>query len=354
MSSLVKLRSKMEEHSTGALLVTDSLNLRWLCGFTGSSGAAIVTPEHAWFVTDSRYTIQAHAEVANMEVVSFSSPKTRDGVLAELFEKAGIGQACFETSMSYEGVGALKEALAGIEWKPMPPVFAELRIIKTPEEVGKIQAAIDLAEACLHHVIRLLQPGVKEYDVQLDLEFYLKRNGSAPSFEPIIVGGPNSAKPHGKAGERPFEKGDFVTIDMGAIVDGYCSDITRTFVIGEASDRHKEVYNQVLKAQEACCAALIPGATGVEVDALARTILDEKDLAQYFGHGLGHGLGLAVHDFGGLSTRSKNTIEPGQVWTVEPGVYISGWGGVRIEDDVLVTEDGPKVLSKFPKQLMVL
>jgi Xaa-Pro aminopeptidase len=200
----------------------------------------------------------------------------------------------------------------------------------------------------------MMQPGVSEYDIQLDLEFFIKRQGAEVAFAPTVVSGPNSAKPHGKAGERKLEVGDFVTLDLGAKKDGYCSDITRTFVIGEASERHKEVYGQVLAAQVAAIEALKVGTPANEPDSLSRSILAEKGLDQYFGHGLGHGLGRAVHDYGGLAPSSKDTIEAGQVWTVEPGVYIEGFGGVRIEDDVHVTAEGPQILTHFPKELMVL
>jgi Xaa-Pro aminopeptidase len=354
MNALARLRQKMEAEGVSALLVTDNLNLRWLSGFTGSSGVAVVTPDRAIFLTDSRYAIQAHEEVSDLEVQWFQSPKNQDLCLAEVFTDLGITEAWFEKTMSYAAHESLTKTHEGISWQGAPGIFAELRIIKTTEEIEKIKAACALADLAMEHVKRLLQPGVVEYDILLDLEFFLKRSKAVPSFDPIIVSGPNSARPHGKPGERALEVGDFVTIDLGAKLNGYVSDITRTFVIGEASARHEEVYNQVLKAQIACCEALIPGKTGVEVDALAREILDEKGLNQYFGHGLGHGIGLAVHDFGSLSPRSKETVAVGQVWTIEPGVYIEGWGGVRIEDDVLVTEEGPVILTHFPKELQVV
>lgn len=354
MTSIERLRNLMAAKGTPGLFVTDRLNVRWLTGFTGSSGLCIVSPDRAVFLTDSRYRVQAADEVVGAEVITYSSPKTQDEVLAEIFADLGLTQICFEKSMTYSAWESTTKAHSNLEWTAAPELFSELRIIKTPEEVEKIKAACKLADQVMEHVTRFIRPGVREYDVLLELEFFLKRNGSAPSFDPIIVGGPNSAKPHGKPGERPFEVGDFVTVDLGAVYQGYISDMTRTFVVGEASDKHRVIYDLVLKAEETCCAALKPGATGVEIDAIARKILDEKDLSQYFGHGLGHGIGLAVHDFGGLSPRSKNTIEVGQVWTIEPGVYLDGWGGVRIEDDVLVTPEGPEILTFFPKELMVL
>jgi Xaa-Pro aminopeptidase len=229
-----------------------------------------------------------------------------------------------------------------------------LRMRKTPDEIAKVRDACALADKCLEHVHRLLQPGVSEMDISLVIEFFFRRQGSVISFEPIVASGPNSAKPHGHATERKLERGDFVTLDLGCKLNGYCSDITRTFVIGEASPRHVEVYEQVLRAEQECCQLCVVGASGKEIDAHARAILDEKGLAKYFGHGLGHGLGRDVHDFGSLSPSSEDTLDEGMIFTVEPGVYIEGFGGVRVEDDVLVTAAGPEILNAFPRGLTIV
>ncbi len=354
MSNLTRLRSKMQESGVEALFVTDIINVGWLTGFTGSSGFAIVTQNDAVFLTDSRYTIQAQNEVKDLEIRWYGAPKTFVEFLNEAFEDLQIKDIWFETSVTYAGWKDWTEKHPNQTWHPAPSLITELRKIKTPDEIAKIRAACQLADAAMEHIVPLIQIGRTEYDICMDLEFFIRRNGAQVAFDIIAVGGPNSAKPHGKPGERVVQSGDFFTIDMGAKLDGYNSDITRTFVVGEASDWHKEIYGQVLKAQIATCDALKPGTTGVAVDALAREILNEKDLAQYFGHGLGHGLGRAVHDPGGLSMRSTDNIEAGQVWTIEPGVYIDGKGGVRIEDDVVVTESEPDILTSFPKELMVL
>lgn len=354
MNSLERLRAKMAEKGITAALLTEPTNIRWISGFTGSSSVCVITADKAVFITDSRYTIQANDEVKELEVRWFQSPKNQEEMIAEAFSDLGVTEVWFESSLTYGGYDAKVKKHTAQKWNVMPDLVAELRMIKTADEITKIKTACKLADACMEHVSRLLQVGVREYDICLDLEFFLKRNGAVPAFDPIVVSGPNSAKPHGKPGERKLERGDFVTIDLGAKLNGYNSDMTRTFVIGEASDRHAEIYNQVLKAEVECCKLLKPGTNGVAVDAVAREILDEKGLAQYFGHGLGHGLGLSVHDPGGLSPRSTNAIEVGQVWTVEPGVYIDGFGGVRIEDDVLVTDGEPEILTFFPKELMVL
>lgn len=353
-TNLDRLRAKMSTEGVGALLVSDITNVQWLTGFSGSSGYAIVTPSDGVFVTDSRYTIQAEHEVRGLPVVWFQRPTTLEQFLAQQCSRLGVETLAFETSISYATWKAWTEGITTVKWVPSPDVLKPLRMIKTADEVEKIRVACGITDACLEHLSRMLQPGVSEFDIQLDLEFFIRRQGAEIAFTPTVVSGPNSAKPHGKASERKLEVGDFLTLDLGAKKDGYCSDITRTFVIGEASDRHKEIYGQVLKAQVAAVDALKAGRPASEPDLLSREILDEIGLAKYFGHGLGHGLGRAVHDYGGLGPSSKDTIEPGQVWTVEPGVYIEGFGGVRIEDDVHVTENGPEVLTHFPKELMVL
>ncbi len=351
---LDRVRGKMKEEGVSALLVSDILNVHWLTGFTGSSGYALVTPDAAVFITDSRYTIQAGQEINGLEVVWFQRPQTFEGFLAEQCSRVGVSKLAFETSITYATWQTWKEKVPGVEWVPSPDVLKPLRMVKTAEEVAKIKEACAITDKCLEHLTRMMEPGVSEYDIQLDLEFFIRRHGAEIAFDPIVVSGPNSARPHGKATEKKLDVGDFVTIDLGAKKNGYCSDITRTFVIGKADDRHREIYGQVLKAQVAAIGAITVGKQASEPDKLSRDILDEKGLAKYFGHGLGHGLGRAVHDYGGLGPNSKDTIESGQVWTVEPGVYIEGYGGVRIEDDVHVTPNGPEVLTHFPKELMVL
>ncbi len=351
MTNISRLQSSLSESGVPALLISDITNVQWLSGFTGSSGYVVLTPTSGRFITDSRYTIQAAEEVEGLDVRSFGSPTKFTDFLSQNVSEMGVKRLGFERSITYGTWDDWKNQVGGIDWFPAPDVIKPLRMVKTAQEVAKIQAACRLADACLEHVVRLLRPGVSEYEIGLEIEFFFRRNGAEVGFAPIVASGPNSARPHAHPSERQIESGDFVTLDLGGKLDGYNSDITRTFVVGRASERQREVYDLVLRAEKACIDALVPGAKGVDVDGLARQILDEKDLAKYFGHGLGHGLGKAVHDLGGLSTRSEDIIAPGQVWTIEPGVYIEGFGGVRIEDDVHVTANGPEILTHFPKEL---
>lgn len=355
MSNLERLRARMAEKNIPAVFVSDILNVRWLSGFTGSTAYCVVTYDHALFLTDSRYTIQAEQEVSKeFEIATFGAPKSWHDHFAEAFQKAGVKDVAFEASARYAQVQEWQSGFPEMGWSTMDSLISDLRMVKTPAEIAKIKSACQLADATMQHAMRLIQPGVTELDVLLDLEFFIKRQGAKPAFDAIVVSGPNSARPHGRPGNRQIETGDFVTLDLGAQLDGYNSDITRTFVVGHATDRHREVYEQVLKAELGAIAFMKPGVTGKEVDARSREILDERGLAQYFGHGLGHGLGLAVHDYGGLNTRSTDVLEPGNVYTVEPGVYIEGFGGCRIEDDVVVTDDGVEVLTHFPRDLTLV
>lgn len=353
-SRLQRLRARMRSDGVSSLLVSDNTNVQWLTGFTGSFGYALVLQSANLFVTDSRYTIQAAEQVKELSIESFASPQTGPVFLKELLERNGVSSIAFERDISYETWEAWTKTFDPVSLVPCPFSVGTLRMIKDETEVAAIRQACKLADACIDHIKRLCRPGVAEYDIGLDIEFFFRRHGAGIAFPPIVASGQNSARPHARATEKKLERGDFLTLDLGGIVDGYCSDITRTFVIGEATDRHRTIYESVLKAQVAAIEALAPGKNGRDIDAHARAILDENGLSKHFGHGLGHGLGRLVHDGGALGSNRDQPIETGQVWTVEPGVYIEGFGGVRIEDDVLVTSDGAEVLTHYPKELQVV
>lgn len=353
-SPLERLRAVMAEKSIGALLVSEPTNVGWLTGFTGTYARVIVTPSHALLVTDSRYTLQAEEEVSNMPSVSFASPVDGDEFWGQRAREFGVEELGFEAaSVPYRQWERWSEK-TGLKLVSVPDLISDLRLVKSPDEVAKIRRACELADAGFEHIKRMLAPGISEADIALDLEFFFRRQGAEIAFPSIVVSGERSARPHGKPSEKLLAVGDFVTLDFGAKLNGYNSDITRTVVIGEASERHREVYGLVLEAQLAALDAIRPGVLARNVDKVARDILATKDLAKYFGHGLGHGLGRLVHDGGRLSPSSDNVIEPGQVWTVEPGVYIPGFGGVRIEDDVVVTETGIEILTHTTKELLIL
>lgn len=337
------------------MLVTHMGNIRWATGFTGSFGALMICPDKALFLTDSRYTISAKEEVDSAEVVSFASPMKFQDLIAQVADENGISEIGFEPlDVSYGNYTAWQKALEGITLKPVDEFVGPVRMIKTPDEIAKIRKACQIIDGMFGEIVHQIKPGKTEVEILDWIHGYLADNGSKASFDPIVAAGLNSARPHMTPSDNVVETGDFVTIDAGAVFEGYVSDVTRTYVVGKASERHKEIYEQVLLALETCKMKLVPGANGKEIDQLARDILDQRELAQYFGHSLGHGLGSLVHDFGRLSVSQDQPIEENQVWTVEPGVYIEGFGGVRIEDDVLVTSDQPEILTHAERNLLEL
>ena len=355
MDALSRLRERMAADDIGAMLVSDPVNIGWLTGFSGKFARVIVTPGEAIFVTDSRYVLQAREEVPGMPAKTFASPTDGDVFVAEQAAELGITKLGFESATTtYAQWKRMAEKMAGIELDPVPDIFLDLRMVKSPEEIEKIKVACGIADAAFDHIIRMIQPGVTEIDICLDLEFFMRRQGADIAFPSIVVSGERSARPHGKPSEKKLATGDFVTMDFGARVSGYNSDITRTVVVGEASERHREIYNAVLEAQLWALDAIRAGRNAKDVDGGTREVLDKYGLAKYFGHGLGHGLGRVVHDGGRLSATSENIIEPGQIWTIEPGVYIEGLGGVRIEDDVLISKDGIEILTHSTKELLIL
>ncbi len=354
MSQLQRVRREMSARGIDNALFSGGVTVQWLTNFTGSFGYVVISPNDAVFVTDSRYKIQAESQVSGMDVISFSTPQTLMGVLKEQCQRMGVGKLGFEPSISFSQFQDWTTAFAGIELESLGDLVPSLQKIKQPDEIARIREACKLGDACMERALSMIQVGVAEFDIGLDIEFFFRRQGAAVGFDPIVASGPNSAKPHARPSDRKIQRGDFVTLDLGCTLDGYSSDLTRTVVVGEASDRHVEIYEQVLKAEIAGCESLVAGANGKDIDGLARQILDEKGLSQYFGHSLGHGLGRQVHDPGRLSVSADEPIAVGQVWTVEPGVYIEGFGGVRIEDDVLVTESGPEILTHVPKDLLVV
>lgn len=356
MSNIDRLRTVMAEKELSAMLLSDINSVQWATGFTGSAGLVILTPSEGVFLTDSRYTIQAKEQVEGLEVDTFSSSQcTQAEFMATHAKRLGIQELGFESgSATYSSYADWGKKLDRIALIPVDSLVGPLRAVKTEQEISLIRDACKLADACIEHASRMIQPGVVEFDLQLDIEFFFRRHRADIAFEPIVVSGLNSARPHGRATEKKLETGDFVTLDIGCKIDGYCSDITRTFVVSQASERHERIYSAVLESQLAALDAMKPGVSGKEVDQVSRDVLAKHGLAEYFGHGLGHGLGKLVHDAGSLSPRSETILEPGMVLTVEPGVYIEGFGGVRIEDDVVVTDSGIEILTHAPKSLQVL
>jgi len=353
---LKAVRELMETHDPGlgVLVVASPENRRYLTGFTGSAGAAVVSPTEALLVTDFRYIDQAQAECPGWEVVR-QGPVLVD-TLAEVVARLGPKAVGFERDHATFGFYQdLADRLKGLQLVPTANIIESLREVKDEDEIGVIREAAAIADRALEEVLPLLRPGVAERDVALEIEYRMRKLGAdGAAFATIVASGERSALPHGRASDKLLAAGDFVTIDMGAVVRGYHSDLTRTFILSPATDRQKEVYRLVREAQAKALASVRPGLTGKEVDAVARDLISGRGHGEHFGHGLGHGVGLAVHEGPRLSPTGETVLRAGNVVTVEPGIYVTGWGGVRIEDLCVVRPDGVEVLSRFSKELRVL
>ncbi len=351
---LENIRKRFKELSIEGLLITSSYNRRYMTGFTGTAGVAIISEEKAVFITDFRYTEQAAKEIEGFEIVQHTGPIIDE--VAKQIEKLGIKRLGFEQDhVTYQAFTSYKKVLENREFIPVSGAVEKLRLIKSPAEIKILKEAAEIADAAYKHILNFIKPGLKEIDVANELEFFMRKNGAvSSSFDIIVASGYRSALPHGVASEKEIEKGDFVTLDFGAYYKGYCSDITRTFAVGEPSDELKNIYSVVLEAQMRGMNGIMPGMTGKQADALTRDYIKEQGYGEYFGHSTGHGLGMEVHEGPALSFKSDTILEPGMVVTVEPGIYIAGLGGVRIEDDTVITEKGNESLTHSPKDLIIL
>ncbi|HEX6743383.1 MAG TPA: Xaa-Pro peptidase family protein, partial [Solirubrobacteraceae bacterium] len=342
-----RVAEALEEREADLLLVTDLINVRWLTGFTGSNAAAVVGREGSRrFVTDFRYLTQSAEEVDPAWEREIAVDLLA-GVVKGLPGSGELRLAFDDAHMSVKDHGRLAGMLrAGIELVPAGGAIEAQRAVKDADELEAIRAAARLADDALTEVLGRGLVGRTEREVALDLEFTMRRMGAqAASFPPIVAAAEHGALPHATPREVPIPAGTLVVVDWGAQLDGYASDCTRTYATGEIDPRDGQVYELVLRAQEAALAAVRPGPTGREVDAVARSIIDAAGHAEHFGHGLGHGVGLDVHEGPRLSKQGEAALATGMVVTVEPGVYVPGAVGVRIEDLVIVTDDGAEVVS---------
>lgn len=348
------LRKAMEDRGIEAVWITGDVNRRYLTGFTGSSGYVLVTRQKAFLLTDFRYMTQAAEQAAGFEVVEHGASVNES--LKQLLAEEGIDRLGFEEDkVVFSQYRAYERDLKPVELVPVKELVEELRQFKDEDELKLMKEAADLADKTFLHMLEILKPGVSEWDMALELETFMRKNGaSGPSFDTIIASGERSAMPHGVASEKILGRDEFVTMDFGALMNGYCSDITRTVFLGQPSAKHREIYDIVLEAQMHTLEFLRPGMTGREGDALARDIITKYGYGEQFGHSTGHGLGMEVHESPRVSKLGDTVLQPGMVVTVEPGIYIPGFGGVRIEDDVVITENGVKRLTESTKEFIIL
>ena len=348
-----RLVERLRDRELDALLVTDLVDLRWLTGFSGTNGAALVSADERLFLTDFRYTEQAAEQVGD----GFEIVRAGRDLLRDLSARLPVGRAGFDDERVTVKVHARlgEKAGASVELVAAGGLVRELCEVKDAGELERIAAAAELATACFETVVGRGLAGRSERALALELEHELRLAGAEdPSFPSIVAAGPHAALPHAEPRDLAIPAGVLVTIDWGARLDGYCSDCTRTLASGPVGEREREVYELVLRAQEAALAAVEPGAGCAAVDGVAREIIAAAGHGDDFGHGLGHGVGLEVHEGPRLAKGATGTLVAGNVVTVEPGVYLPGELGVRIEDLAVVREDGTRVLTGFTKQLTEL
>lgn len=355
MSHVALLAAHLEPGE--ALLITAPHNRRYLTGFPSSAGCVVITGDYACFLTDFRYIEAAQKAVTTMDCRMY---KRLSETLKDLFTQHAITRVVVEAStMPLAEVNRWQELLPDVEWVgdgSLDDWLREERLIKTPREVACIRQAQALTEYGFDHIVKVIRPGLTEREIALELEFCIRKQGAERvAFDFIVVSGANSALPHGVPTDKVVETGDFVTMDFGAVVDGWHSDMTRTVAVGQASDEQRLIYDTVLHAQRAALAALCEGLSCQEGDAAARDIIAAAGYGEAFGHSTGHGVGVEIHEAPNLSPSvSEERLKAGSVVTVEPGIYLPGRFGVRIEDMALITPDGCQDLTASPKELLVL
>lgn len=337
------------------ILFTSLENIRYLCGFTGTDGVLFITRKESFFLTDSRYWTQADKEVKGSQIIHYK--KKMDGVVPLLLDLK-LKTIGFESlSLTFSLYQSLFEKLSSNATKliPLEDQIKNLRAVKDPQELASIRTAIDISSNAFLHIVEMLKEGVFEREIALEMEFFMRQNGADTiGFDIIIASGKRSALPHGKASAKRIEKGDFILIDFGSGFQGYHSDQTRTLVCGKPSLEQQKIYQIVKEAHDKAIAMVRPGIPICEVDAAARDHIRNQGYGEYFGHGTGHGIGLAVHEDPVVNFENKGLLQEGMVFTIEPGIYLPDWGGVRIEDMVLVTPHGAEVLTYLPGQVTVI
>ncbi|KPC77749.1 Xaa-Pro dipeptidase [Thermoactinomyces vulgaris] len=350
---LSKLRQKLQERGIEALLISHPVNRRYLTGFTGSAGVVLITATEQLLLTDFRYVIQAQEQAPQMTLVQHQGIYHTVG---EQCRKLGIKALSFEQDhLTFAEFLQLKEAVGDIKLQPTSGIVKELRMVKDADELAVMREAARIADQAFSKILSDIKPGVRENEISFKLEFYMRELGAtSSSFDMIVASGKRSALPHGVASDKVLELGDLVTLDFGAFYQGYASDITRTVMLGRPSEKQKEIYDIVLEACNRTIAALRPGMTGKEADAVARDYISAHGYGDFFGHSTGHGLGMEVHELPMLSSRGDMVLQPNMVVTVEPGIYLPEVGGVRIEDDVVITETGCEALNQSSKEWIVI
>ncbi len=350
---IAKLRKIMEEKNISAALLTGRSNVFYFSGFNGDSGDLLITKEVCYILVDSRFTEQALMQAGAYHVIDIT--KDLDKKISEIILSHHISHLWFEDrNTSFAAYTGMQNKVKPALLVPSGAVLEQLRLIKDEEEIESIKKAVEISDAAFSHVLRYIKAGVSEIEIAAEIEYFMRKHGAEKTaFDTIAISGPNTSLPHGKPTERRIAHGDMVMLDYGCVYQGYCSDMTRCVAIGKVSARQQEIYNVVLYTQLKVLHAMKCGDEGAKIDDYAREILKSFGVGKFFGHGLGHGVGLDVHEMPSFKS-SGATLLPGMLMTVEPGVYLPGEFGVRIEDLVLIKENEIEVLTKSTKELLIL
>lgn len=355
MNQIARIREELEKRGLDALLVTNEKNQRYAAGFPFTDGAVLVGKEKAFLITDSRYIEAAQQQAEGVEVRLFDKTHPLTMKLKETLAEINASKiAAEDQSLSHAAFLGWEKKL-GIKLEGAGDLFAKLRTVKTEEEIASMIRAQRISEAALEEVLHIIKPGMTEREVAAELVYRMLRHGSeGNSFDPIVVTGSKTSMPHGVPGDKVIRTGDFVTMDFGCLKDGYCSDMTRTVAVGSVTDEMKNVYEIVLKAQLAGIAAAHAGVLGKDIDAAARKVIADAGYGEYFGHGFGHCLGLDIHEPPTAGPTGNMPLPAGSLSSAEPGIYLPGRFGVRIEDVMIIREDHAEVITKAPKNELII
>jgi Xaa-Pro aminopeptidase len=338
-------------HGTNYFLVTNLKNIRYLVGFTGDSATLLFSARKKYLFTDSRFTEQAEKEVKGCDIII--TKKFYAHYLKSIIKKSK--KVAFESNnLLYSQYKKIRKILPKRKFTPVSGVIEQFRLCKSKDEINKISKAAKIADKSFSEIRKVIKPGKTEIEIASNLEYVLRKNGSTGHpFSTIALTSTNTSLPHGHPGNKKIKKGDFFLLDFGATYKGYISDMTRTVVVGKANKKQKKIYNIVLKAQMDAINAIKSDMKFRDIDKVAREVIKEAGYEKNFGHGLGHGIGLNVHENPSVSARSEYKVQEGMVFTIEPGIYIPGWGGVRIEDDIAFVNNKVKILIKSPKEKLI-
>ncbi len=352
MTKLSSVRVRMQSENLDAIIITNLKNIYYLSAFWGTAGTILVTQKAQYLLTDSRYSIAAREATVDFEIV-----ETREAFveIAKLLKKEGVSQVGFEDGVTYAEFQTMQYQLAGLTLHATTSFIETQRQIKSPSEIATIKKACAISDQAFNDLLKFVEPGKTEIEIANFLDFKMRDLGaSGISFDTIVASGKRSALPHGRATHKPIEFGDTVTVDFGCYYDHYASDMTRTFFVGEVSPKMQEIYHVVQQAQQAVTNISAPGLTYADYDRAARDMIEAAGYGEAFSHGIGHGLGLDVHEIPYFSKTSQECLAEHMVITNEPGIYLENIGGVRIEDDLHITSQGVEVLTLAPKELIVL